>query len=127
MPAPPPKGRSSTFWCRASPDHFRSECTRTSTTPAFRARPIMLSSKGPANIDGKSVTTSTDKIGFLAREKLRLCCFLGGRGYLLVAKTGALQGLEDGVGGSGPHRNPITDAVHVDGFGFGHFFGSKGP
>src|SRR5437899_6087072 len=57
IPGPPPNGRSSTVLCRSCAQS-RNWCNRKSSNPACRARLMMLSSSGPANIAGNKVSTS---------------------------------------------------------------------
>src|SRR4030095_9771971 len=58
MPWPPPKGASSTTWCR-SLVQSRKLWIRRSSAPASCARPIMLSPNGTRQISGKRVMIST--------------------------------------------------------------------
>ncbi len=57
MPAPPPKGASSTLRCGSVAPSRRS-CTRTSTSPWRRARPTMLEAQYESITSGKIVNTS---------------------------------------------------------------------
>ena len=57
MPAPPPNGASSTLRCRSAAAERRS-CTRTSSKPAARARPITEMEAMESTGSGKMVKMS---------------------------------------------------------------------
>src|ERR1700744_2669232 len=64
IPGPPPNGRSSTVLCRSCVQSRRLWIFK-SSKPDLRARMMMLSSSGPANIAGNKVSTSI----FISRRR----------------------------------------------------------
>src|SRR5881396_1835938 len=68
MPAPPPKGLSSTLRC-LSEEKSRRSWMEIRTRPLARAFPTRLSLKGPANIRGKRVKISIFSINFFEARR----------------------------------------------------------
>src|SRR5438477_10142171 len=113
IPGPPPNGLSSTVLCRSCVQS-RKLCITNSSSPALLARWTMLTSKGPANISGKSVSTSTFMLHLwhdsLLPGRLLFDDFDGAT--LAFARA---PGEEQGTNRVNRHALTTDDAAHIAG------------